>query len=100
MHNIMHAHGLGSRKGYTWPCLEVPAFEDKNNSKLTSRPKIPRPSCTEKSPNGVAPPGGHCRCAGNRRFATASVRNPVRQQHVRQGPAGGRHLRDCRILWL
>jgi len=29
MHNIMHAHDLGSRKGCAWPCLEVPAFDDK-----------------------------------------------------------------------
>ena len=34
MHNIMHAHGLGSRKGCAWPCLEAPAFEDKIIIKL------------------------------------------------------------------
>ena len=29
MHNIIRAHGLRSRKGCAWPCLEAPAFEDK-----------------------------------------------------------------------
>ena len=34
MHNVMHAHGLGSRKGCTWPCLEVPAFREQKVSKI------------------------------------------------------------------
>ena len=32
MHNIMHAHGLRSRKGCTWLCLEVPAFREQKLS--------------------------------------------------------------------
>ena len=28
MHNIMYAHGLRSRKGCAWPCLEAPAFRE------------------------------------------------------------------------
>ena len=32
MHNIMHAHGLRSRKGCAWPCLEAPAFREQKVS--------------------------------------------------------------------